>query len=138
MKEVFTIIAKKLSGIKYALIGTSNIMMQGGNVYPDDVDFLTDDENIQKISKIFSSKIVNDSGYRETEIQLANHDVHFVSASTNPLRNDDLSGIIRVDKWGIEIPCMTLESELSFYKKIDSGKAKKKVKMIEDLIKNKK
>ena len=48
MKKIFKIILEKLEGIKFALIGTTNMNFQGIKIKPNDIDFLTDDENIKK------------------------------------------------------------------------------------------
>jgi len=134
MQKVFKFILEKLSGLNFALIGTTNIMLQGGEIIPNDIDFLTDEKNIKGIARTLKSKISDDNGYKETEYLLGSYKIHFVSASGNPLRDDNLREKIYINRWGMKIPCMTLGSELKFYRKINSEKAKSKVKIIRSAI----
>lgn len=124
-------IIEELKDFNIALIGTSNMAIQGINIYPKDIDFLTDDNNIQEIAKKFNAKIKEDHGYKEVEVKINNiAPVHFVSNTTNPLRMEGLDKKIIVEKSGISVPCMPLERELDFYSKLDKETAKNKVRLI--------
>lgn len=130
MDKVFLEILNQLKEIDFATIGSTNMKLQGIDVVPNDVDFLTDDVNIEKVAKIFSSKISNDNGYKETEFKIDNIDIHFVSSSSNSLRVYDCHKVILIDVWGLQIPVMPLELELEFYRKFNTKKAQNKVKLI--------
>lgn len=130
MKKVFEEILEKLKGIDFAAIGTINMKLQGIDVEFNDLDFLTDDQNLEKISQIFSSPINTENGYKETEFMLDNFRIHFVSSQGNPLRTDNCHKAITINAFGLMIPAMPLESELEFYKKLNTPKALKKVELI--------
>lgn len=137
MQEALIIILEKLKGIKFALIGSFNLSLQGVQIEPHDLDILTDDEGIAEISKIFSSKIFAENEYKETEFKIGDTEVHVVSSQKNPLRPDDLEKfIIEVDNDGLKIPCASLESEMSFYERSGRAKDLGKVKLIEDYLKS--
>lgn len=132
--QVIKSLLTRLEGLDFALIGTFNLFAHGAEIVPADIDFLTDDENIKEIAKRLSSVIRDIHGYKETEITIEGLEVHFVSRSTNLLRDESLSDKEFIKMSEIKVPCMPLESELKFYKKLDTDKAKIKVKIISNLI----
>lgn len=133
MQKALEILIERLKDMEYGLIGSYNLKFQGVEIEPHDLDILTNDEDIQKIAKIFSSQIKVSNGYKETEFKINNIDVHIVSCVNNPLRPNDLTKeIVRLEKDDLKIPCVSLQSEINFYSK--SGREKDILKV--DLIKS--
>lgn len=127
MEKALEIILNKLDGVKFALVGSFNLQTQGIDIKANDLDLLTDDENIEKIAQIFGSKVTNERIFKETNFMINKEYVQVVSNQNNDLRVRDLdSEIIIVEKNGMKIPCMSLESELYFYS--NSGREMDKLK----------
>lgn len=132
------ILIERLKGVDFALIGTFNLSIQGIDVSPNDLDILTDEAGIYKIGEIFDGPIVqaNSGPWKETEFIIGDVEVQATSTQNNPLRPMDYKKhIISIEKEGIQIPCMSLESELDFYKKAGREKDKLKVGLIESRLK---
>lgn len=131
--KVLKILLQKLKNIDSALLGTFNLFIQEINVVPRDLDLLTDDEGIEKISQIFGSKITKEKEdhYKETFFQIENIEVHVVSNKNNPLRSKNFKKqIVWIEKEELKIPCMSLESELLFYQQASREKDREKVQLI--------
>lgn len=126
MDKIFKELLKKLRGIGFVVIGTVNMKLQGIDVESNDIDLATDDESMEKIAKIFSSIIIEERGFKETEFIIDHSQIHVVSVSTNPLRNDDFKKPVNIKKWNLQITGMPLESELEFYQKLNTLKPDKK------------
>ncbi len=133
------ILIERLKGVDFALIGTFNLSVQGIDVSPNDLDILTDESGIYKIGGIFSSPVVQaDHGqWNEVRFVIGSVEVQATSTQGNPLRSMDFKKyIISIKKEDIQIPCMSLESELEFYLKSGREKDKIKVYLIESHLKN--
>jgi hypothetical protein len=138
MEIAFKKIVEKLEDIDFAFIGTANLKLQGIDIEPEDIDIISNDENLIKIAKIFGSKVYNRRGFKESDFQIESHDVHVASFEGNSLREDAFKNIIYVKKYGLKIPCMPLESDLEFYRKANRVKDKGKISLIEQKLNNKK
>lgn len=118
------------------LIGTSNLLLQGADVVPKDIDFIVSASTVKVVSNKYGSKVnKNDTGYIETELDYMGNEIHLVSSEGNPLREDDIhnhSTIINLQ--GYDIRGLSLESEKSFYQKAGREKDKNKVKIIDNLL----
>ena len=71
-KETLTFVAKKLNEaqIKWALIGSANLALQGMNVVPNDIDILVDFSDKEKNEKLFmGEKIVSNSIQKNGEAE---------------------------------------------------------------------
>ncbi len=135
MEKAFQEILKKLKEVQFACIGTTNMSLQGIDIQPKDIDFVSDDEGVEKIAQTFGSQIDESRGFKETEFKIVNWEVHVASMTTNPLRNDDFKNLIWVEKWGLKIPCMPLKSDLKFYQRANRAKDRDKIKLIKEKIK---
>lgn len=140
--ENFFVVLKKilddLDGLNFCVLGSFNLYLQGADIIPHDLDFITNDESLRKVSNIYNSKITNEFGYLETEFQIDNVGVHFVSNNNNdPFKTDDNNQVAWIKKENLNIPCRPLQLELEAYKKMTGEKYKAKVKIIEDLIRKK-
>jgi hypothetical protein len=135
LAKTLQLIKDKISGIDYALIGTLNLKFQGLPVIPKDIDFLTDNEGVKKVSQIFQTEISDDNRCLESSFNLNGIEIHFVSNDFNPVRPPDFRGhMLIVKKYNLEIPCMSLDSELAAYKKMGREKDKDKIKLLEEKI----
>ncbi|MBU1117403.1 hypothetical protein KKD37_00380 [Patescibacteria group bacterium] len=67
--EVTKIITEKLShdNINWALIGSSNLALQGVDVRAHDIDILTDKEGALRIGKLLKEFTKEEVGYKESE-----------------------------------------------------------------------
>lgn len=133
-EKILKSVVSKISDAKFALLGTLNLKLQGIGVNPTDIDFLTDDGGIEKVSQIFNSKISkNETGYLETIFEIDGIEVHFVSNSQNPVRPVNfMDYTILIEKDGIKILAMSLESELKAYHKMKRDKDVEKIKLLEE------
>jgi len=136
--ETLKILVEKLKGIDFAVLGTYNLYLQGIKIVPHDLDLITDDDGIYKIVSIFKSElIINEGGHKETEFDIGNVKIHVVSNINNKYRPPFRNAIVWIERKGTKIPCMSLESEVSFYEKINREKDKNKVELIRKRITNK-
>ena len=127
MQDALKIILEKLSDVKFALVGSFNLQTQGIDLTVHDLDLLTDDEGLEKIVEIFASRINDFGPYKSTGFMLAGTEVQAVSNTGNPIRLPDFKKyIVLVEKDGLKVPCMSLESELYFY--TNAGREKDKLK----------
>lgn len=132
------ILIERLKDVDFALIGTFNLSIQGIDMSPNDLDILTEEAGIYKIGEIFDSPIVqaNSGPWKEVGFMIGDVEVQATSVADNPLRPMDFKKhIILIEKEGVQIPCMSLESELDFYKKAGREKDKLKVGLIESRLK---
>lgn len=132
MKKVLGIILEKLKGVEFAVIGTANMKLQGIEIEPKDIDLVTDDFGVEKIAKIFNCKVSESRGFKETDFNINDMEIHAASMTTNPLRNDNFRKPVWVKKWGLKIPCMPLESDLDFYQKANRSTDKEKIRLIRE------
>lgn len=123
----------KLEGLNFGMLGTGNLLLQGiKGLSPNDLDFLTLDTDLKKISELFDSSVTNDSGYLETEFEFMGQEIHFVSAENNLVREVDFNkDVIQVEVRDIFVPCVKLESEVEAYRKMGREKDVNKVELVE-------
>lgn len=134
MQDALKIILEKLVDVKFALVGSFNLQTQGIDLPVHDLDILTDDDGLSEIAKIFNSEIDDSGLYKLSGFNLGETEIQIVSNIGNPIRLSNFDKyIVIVEKDGLKIPCMSLESELYFY--TNSGREKDKLKV--DLIKEK-
>jgi predicted nucleotidyltransferase len=136
-EEILKLLISKISDINFVLLGSLNLRLQGIEINPSDIDFLTDNEGIKKISQIFNSKILKtDIGYLETIFEIDGIGIHFVANISNPVRPANfMDHTVLIEKNGIKIPCTSLEAELEAYRKMNRDKDKEKIKLIEEYLK---
>jgi len=136
LEKILKILITKLEGIDFALIGSLNLKIQGLNYLdPRDIDFLTNNEGIKKISEIFGSELNNESGYLETSFQFEGIEIHLVSNQNNPIRPANFKEHLKmIKKYNINLPCLSLESELFAYEKMDREKDVEKIKNIKKIL----
>lgn len=137
MQEALKIILEKLSDVKFALVGSFNLQTQGISLSAQDLDLLTDDEGLEKIASIFESTIDESGAYKQTGFMIGATEVQAVSNTGNPIRLPGFQKyIVTVEKDGLKVPCMSLESELYFYTNAGREKDKLKAGLIKEKLKN--
>lgn len=136
MFDVLKKILNDLEGIDYALIGTFNLSIQGiKEVNPNDIDFVTDDKNLEKIAQKYQAQIKVDPewGHKDLKFELDEIEVQFTSHDNNVLREGSFpKNKVFITKNDLRIPCMSLESELNFYEKGAREKDKIRVSLIKE------
>lgn len=134
--DALKIFIQKTKKIDCSLLGSFNLYLQGIDIIPHDLDFITDDDGIKRISDIFKSNIVKKNGYFETEFIISKVDVHIVSNENNNLREPFRKNIDWLNKNGIQVPCQSLASELRFYINANREKDFGKVEFIKKKLKS--
>ena len=114
--------------IKWALVGSTNLYIQGMQIEPNDLDIILQYKDLKKITKLFSNYFA--SNIKELN-SLTNKKVCEVNATINDIEiqfigadNTDIyvsklisNKLIMVSLDDIKIPCFMLEAELQCYKK---------------------
>ena len=130
----------KNNKIKYALIGSANMLLQGMDVNPQDLDIIIQAKDLKKIQKIFSNdkllpieklkNFTNNSAW-EIKITLSKIDIQILGEKDNGTYVSKLLGnkLIEISLGIIKIPCLTLMAEAQAY-------AETNRKQKSDLIKN--
>lgn len=114
------------------LIGTGNLMLQGIDVLPSDIDFIASKSVVIELANRYNTAPKeNRSGYIECEFTIDGIEVHMVSNDNNPLRPGDLEGeSIHIPIQGLCLKGLTLESERKAYTQMGREKDKNKVDLI--------
>lgn len=116
------------NNIKWALVGSTNLYIQGMQIEPNDLDVILQHKDLNKITKLFSN--YSASNIKEMN-SLTNKKVWEVNATINDIEiqfigadNTDVyvsklisNKLIMVFLDDIKIPCFMLEAELQCYKK---------------------
>ena len=125
--SVLAIVESRLEGVvDWAVVGSANLSLQGIEIDPNDLDIAVRFEDLEKIKKIFSDfdcsnvvEIESKSGKPVWELQIVIHSVgiQFNGEKEEGIYIDDVKNKswIYVEKNGVKIPCLKLESELKAY-----------------------
>jgi hypothetical protein len=147
-KQALKIIHKEFSqaNIKWAVIGSTNLNLQGVDIEPKDLDIAIGIEDIKKVKRIFKKycdvkiqkvKILDSNDtISKIEIKLKGFNVEIVGEKNSRVYSRNLlsNQIIKIKLGNLEIPCFTLEAEAKAYL---ARKRFKRVKMIEEFLSNK-
>ncbi len=137
--SILTKFLEENDDVKLYLLGSGNLLLQGINVLPNDIDLITDKYSVKKLSEKYKTNLaVNEVGYVETEIPYDGSEVHIVSNDNNPLRPSGLkANSTSINTNDLLIYGLTLESERLAYQKMGRPKDNNKVELINNLLKNK-
>jgi len=116
----------KDNNIKWALIGSTNLALQGMNINPNDLDIIVKMDDLKLITKIFSEynsseareiKSMTSEPIWEIKAKIDNIEVHIISEKETGeyLRKFLLNNMIEIKLDNINIPCFTLEAEAKAY-----------------------
>ena len=140
------ILIPKLEGIKWCLIGSGNLYLQGFNVFPVDIDILCfeggaaqagrilkEDETTRidlrrsdDFESIFGEFYVNDVRVQVME------EIKFRSGRGFELLPSNLGRIIIANRNGLEVPCLSLDDELKAYETMNRDKDEDKIGMLRE------
>jgi len=141
-KKVLEIIYGHLknSDIKWAIFGSANLLLQGLQIKPNDIDILTDEQGAYKIENIFSKysvKKVSFSSNGKVQSHYGAFDIDGVkveiigdfrsSVDLKPIA--ELKNCTNLMLGDIKLPCLTLEDELISYTRLGRPE---KVKLIKE------
>ena len=137
--NILTKFLEENDSVELYLLGSGNLLLQGINVLPNDIDLITDKNSVKKLSEKYKTNLaVNEVGYVETEIPYNGSEVHIVSNDNNPLRPSDLkANSTSINTNDLLIYGLTLESERLAYQEMGRPKDNDKVELINNLLKNK-
>ena len=147
--EVLKFIANVLGreNVRWALVGSLNLALQGVDVEPEDIDIVTDREGILKIGELLRDFVVEKIRYKEGKKMAAyfgklNVNGVLIDIIGDPRMREDeshkwkekgLCDLVILDL-GVRVPAMSLRSELDAYKIL--GKTEK-VRKIESFLRKK-
>lgn len=131
-KETIRIVHKSLNEnkIKWALIGSANMQLQGMDVQPHDLDVVVQLKDLEKMREIFSGynasavkelKPLTDEPAWEVGIKIGDVSVQFFAQmDTGVYANKLLTNkLAKIRLENIEIPCFTLGAEAQAYAETD-------------------
>ncbi|MEK9171860.1 MAG: hypothetical protein AAB782_01340 [Patescibacteria group bacterium] len=144
--EVLKIIAQNLKphGINWALVGSSNLALQGVSVEAHDIDIITDKEGALSIGKVLHEYVEEEVKYKESEkfksyygkFNINGVHVEIIGNLLNKSPRGDLwsettnlskKEIFKLDN--LEIPVISLDQEYKAYLKL--GREEKAEKIVE-------
>jgi len=146
-KQTIKIVQELLNknNIKWAIIGSTNIQLQGMDVNPNDLDIVIKLKDLAKMPSIFSDYNVssinelkpfaNESTW-EVKIVINNIEVQILGETDTGQYNRKFTEnqLINIRLDGLEIPCFTLEAEAKVYSKTNR---QHKANLIKEFLKNK-
>lgn len=122
---ILSLIAEKLEGIDYALIGSVNLYIQGSKINPRDIDILTTSEGIKKIDKIFNNYRTREIYFDKSEgrnsfrsfYKIDGTEIEVLGNVNNAYRKpESLKNRIYIKFGVIKLPCIPLADEMMTYK----------------------
>lgn len=129
-EKVIKIIDERMkeNNIKWALVGSTNLAIQGMKIIPRDLDILVQWSDLESIKSIFLDYNPNEinklkpfvKGQQawEMKVIINNIEVQFFSEKAGEYVKRLLSNkIIKIKLDNLEIPCFTLEDEAQTYEK---------------------
>ncbi len=66
--DVLKFLNKRLNKVKWVLVGSTSLMVQGVDVFPHDIDILTSKRDIRKIEKLLEKHEIKRLRYKISEI----------------------------------------------------------------------
>jgi len=125
-KEVIRIIHQRLDGIKWALVGSTNMQLQGIPIQPRDLDICVRRIDLEELKELFSDypisninelKPFNTEQSWEVKIIISHVEVQFFGQNDTGEYVSKLLAdrIIQIKLDDIMIPCFTLDAEEQTY-----------------------
>ena len=139
-KEVYRLLNKilqKLEGVDvvWRLDGSVNLLIQGVDLKPNDLDIATDDKGLEVFYGLFEEFITDDKFGEVASGRVLKLDVEGKEIEINSYNNKDLSKLDKIKflNWkDLKLPVLPLKETKKFYKQIER---EEKVKMIVDQLK---
>jgi len=143
-EDTIKIIRKRLNqkNIRWILVGSTNLAIQGMNITPKDLDILVQYSDLEIIKSLFSDYNTSDikklkplvAGQDAWEVKsiIKNVEVQFFSERTGEyIRRLVANKIVKLKLNALEIPCFSLEDEAETYAKTNR---KNKADLIENFL----
>ncbi|MFH1589505.1 MAG: hypothetical protein ABIB43_02980 [archaeon] len=145
--EVLRILSEKLKSVKWVLIGSTNLVLQGVDVEANDIDVLTDKEDAFKVGELlkefevkpvaFGEKYIFRSYYglfeiNGIEVEVMGELEELIDGEWTSSYVNEFDNAISWKLNGFEISIASLEDELEDYKKLNRDKDQLKIKKIEE------
>ena len=142
-KEALKIIYFKLKDkkVKWAIIGSTNTALQGMNIAPNDLDIITNPDDLKIFKEVLKEYVVKPickkppykKGYPEfyeLKLNIEGIKVHIIGEYDNDVYYSRVSkgNIILIDLDNLKIPCFTLEAEAQAYEETNRGNKAKLIK----------
>jgi len=134
LSDAIKIIRERLDDnqIKWALVGSANMKLQGMEVEPRDLDIVVQYKDLQKASSIFSDysasavkELESLSGKPAWEVnaRINGAEVHFIAGEERDVYVSKLlaNQITYIKLDDVDIPCFTLEAESQAYMETNRG-----------------
>ncbi len=138
--EAIKIISKKLNGkVKWSLIASTNLALQGMDVKPQDLDIVVRFEDLKKMPELFSdynaSEVKKIEKWKENpawEVKLDINGVEVQILGEND-NGEYVSKLIankltKISLEGSEIPCFTLKAEIQTYEETSRNEKAERIK----------
>jgi len=145
-KKVIKLIYTKLrdKNIKWAIIGTTNLALQGIKVKPKDLDIITDVKSLRMIKNLFKDFVSEQikkgpsskeklSKFYELKLKIKGIDCHIIGEKNSEIYLNKIKNIVLIKLENIKVPCLSLESGIKAYSKMGQNH---KVKLIKEFLKN--
>lgn len=149
-KNVIKFIFGKIKdkNIKWAIIGSTNMVLQGIDVSPNDLDITTNPADLKVFEQEFKEYIIEPiskkpplknrlSEFYEMKLRIKGIEVQIIGGYDNDIYfskvKDNRILFVKLDD--VSIPCLLLESEAKTYSEINR---KDKTKLIMDFLKTRK
>ena len=139
-KEVYRLLDKilqKLEGVDvvWRLDGSVNLLVQGMDLQPNDLDIATDDKGLEVFYGLFEEFITDDKFGEVASGRVLKLNVEGKEVEINSYDNANLNKLDKIkflNYKDLELPVLPLKEAKKFYKQI---KRERKVKMITDQLK---
>ncbi|MGM0439296.1 MAG: hypothetical protein ACQEP3_02595 [Patescibacteria group bacterium] len=135
--KLLEIILEKIpENVRWHLDGSVNLLIQGVDLKPNDLDVTTDDKGIEVFRDVFNNFIVEDeygekvSG-RTLRLELEEEEIEINSYEDKRLSKFD--SVVEINWKDLKLPILPLKEAKDFYKQI---KREEKVKLITNFLKD--
>ena len=121
--------------VLWRLDGSVNLLVQGVNVKPRDLDICTNHSGLQVFKKLLGDFLVNEGFNKKTNSEMAVFNIHGISLEINNYLDSRLSMLEktkRIDWKGLLVPVLPIKLARKFYLHIGRDE---KVQLIDDFIK---
>lgn len=129
--------------LKWAVIGSTNMCLQGMDVEPQDLDIIVELETLDKLKNIFADYEIAEKkqlkpGLPVWEFQVKIDDVEFQFIgekleTAEYIKHLLANEIVEFENCGLKIPCFTLEAEAQAYEETNR---QHKADIIKEFVKN--